>query len=60
MPDPVFQQAYDTVRRSCSDGAWLALTPREITTLIYQEIRRIDALEAQARAAAGTKPKDPE
>jgi hypothetical protein len=60
MPDPVFQQAYETVRRSCSDEAWMALTPREITDLIYQEIRRIDTLAAQARAAAGTKPKAPE
>jgi hypothetical protein len=57
MPDPVFQQAYETVRRSCSDEAWIALTPQEITAMIYQEIRRIDAIMARPAAAA---PKDPE
>ena len=43
MADPVFMQAYETVRRSYSDEAWNALTPRQITDAIYQEIRRIDA-----------------
>jgi len=43
MADPVFLQAYETVRRSYSDQAWNALTPRQITDALYQEIRRIDA-----------------
>jgi hypothetical protein len=43
MTDPVFQQAYATVRRSCSDEEWVALTPRQIADAIYREIRRIDA-----------------
>jgi hypothetical protein len=46
MTDPVFQQAYLTVRRSCSDEEWAALTPRQITDAIYREIRRIDAGDA--------------
>jgi hypothetical protein len=46
MTDPVFQQAYATVRRSCSDEEWAALTPRQIADAIYREIRRIDAGEA--------------
>lgn len=43
MTDPVFQQAYDTVRRAYTDEAWHALTPRQITDAIYREIRRLDA-----------------
>jgi hypothetical protein len=43
MTDPVFQQAFENVRKSFSDEAWNALTPRQITEAIYQEIRRIDA-----------------
>jgi hypothetical protein len=43
MTDPVFQKAYENVRNSYSYEAWNALTPREITEAIYQEIRRIDA-----------------
>ena len=58
MTDPVFQQAYEAVRLSFSDDAWSALSPRQITEVIYQEIRRIDAARAResqppaARAAA--------
>ncbi len=43
MTDPVFQKAYDTVRKTYNGEAWGALTPREITEAIYREIRRIDA-----------------
>jgi hypothetical protein len=56
MTDPVFQQAYSTVRRSCSDEEWAALTPRQITDAIYREIRRIDtgmAVDAAQTVAPG-------
>ena len=46
MTDPVFLQAYATVRRSFSDEQWAALTPRQITDAIYREMRRIDAIRA--------------
>ena len=52
MSDPVFQQAYDTVRKSWSDAAWATLTQKQITEAIYREIRRIDAETAHARTAA--------
>lgn len=42
MTDPVFQQAYETVRRAYSEEAWNALTPRQITDALYREIRRLD------------------
>ena len=51
MTDPVFQQAYEIVRRSYTDETWGALTPRQITEAIYQEIRRIDARLAAEEAA---------
>ena len=51
MTDPVFQQAYETVRQARSDEEWDAMTPRQITNAIYQEIRRIDA---DAAKQAGT------
>ena len=54
MTDPVFQQAFDAVRKSWSDAAWSALTPRQISEAIYQEIRRIDALAAED----GCRPRD--
>ena len=56
MTDPVFQQAYETIRNSHSDEAWNALTPRQITELIYQEIRRIDALIAARDPPFGATP----
>jgi hypothetical protein len=43
MADPVFQQAYETVRKSCSTEVWNLLSARQITELVYQEMRRIDA-----------------
>ena len=52
MTDPIFQQAYEVVRMTFPGDAWNALSPRQITQAIYQEIRRIDA----ARARAGTPP----
>jgi hypothetical protein len=48
MTDPVFQQAYDSIRRSHSDEAWYGLTPRQITEAIYREMRRIDAIAAKS------------
>jgi hypothetical protein len=35
-----FQQAYDAVD---STDLWTSLTPPELTRLIYQEMRRLDA-----------------
>ena len=49
MSDPVFQQAFATVRGSWSDDAWSSLTPRQITEAIYLEIRRIDAVRRVKR-----------
>lgn len=49
MTDPVFHQAYETVRSRYSDEAWSALTPRQITEAIYREIRGIDAGRAAIR-----------
>ena len=42
MTDQIFQDAYARVRGRHTDQAWFALTPREITDLIYREIRVID------------------
>jgi hypothetical protein len=42
MSDQIFQNAYARVRGRHSDQAWFALTPREITDLIYREMRVID------------------
>jgi len=53
MADPVFMQAYEMVRRSYSDEAWNALTPRQITDAIYREIRRIDARIAASGGCGG-------
>ena len=39
MTDPVFHQAYETVRARYTDEAWSALTPRQITEAIYRERR---------------------
>jgi hypothetical protein len=50
MTDPVFQQAYATVRQSCSDEEWAALTPRQIADAIYREMRRIDAANTAGAA----------
>ena len=68
MSDPVFQQAFATVRGSWSDDAWSSLTPRQITEAIYLEIRRIDAGTAReaslatvpATAASVEPPKHPD
>jgi hypothetical protein len=56
VTDPVFQQAFETVRKSWSDEAWNALTPRQITDAIYREIRRIDAETAAPAATSATDP----
>jgi hypothetical protein len=42
MRDQIFQNAYARVRGRHTDQAWFALSPREITDAIYQEIRAID------------------
>jgi hypothetical protein len=42
MSDDIFQDAYARVRGRHDDQAWFALSPREITELIYREIRIID------------------
>jgi hypothetical protein len=42
LNDQIFQQAYARVRGRHTDQSWLMLTPREITSLIYQEMREID------------------
>ncbi len=42
MSDSIFQSAYARVRDRHPDQAWFALSPREITDLIYREMRVID------------------
>jgi hypothetical protein len=42
MSDHIFQDAYARVRGRHDDRAWFALSPREITDSIYQEMRAID------------------
>ncbi len=55
MADPLFQEAYARARIRFTEAAWLALTPRQITEAIYEEIRKIDAERAaELRAAEGT------
>jgi hypothetical protein len=43
MSDGSFQVAYARVRGRFTEEAWIALSPRQITDLIYREIRQIDA-----------------
>ena len=52
MSDRIFQEAYARVRARYSENGWLALSPREITNAIYEEIRHIDAELVQAHRAA--------
>jgi len=42
MSDLIFQDAYARVRSRYSNQDWVTLSPREVTTLIYQEMREID------------------
>jgi hypothetical protein len=54
MRDPTFQDAYARVRDRFNDQDWLSLPPREITNLIYREMREIDLnrainMDAQAQ-----------
>jgi hypothetical protein len=42
MGDHVFQDAYARVRARHDNQSWSALAPREVTDLIYREIRDID------------------
>lgn len=50
MTDTIFQQAFEAARKSCPDEVWNMLTSRQITELIYQEMRRIDANKANPGA----------
>jgi hypothetical protein len=52
MRDPTFQDAYARVRGRYADQVWLSLPPREITNLIYREMREID-LSRSSGADAG-------
>jgi hypothetical protein len=42
MSDQIFQDAYTRVRARHDDQSWFALSPREITTSIYLEMRTLD------------------
>jgi hypothetical protein len=42
MNDQIFQDAYARVRGRHDDQAWFSQSPRQITDLIYHEIRLID------------------
>jgi len=42
MSTHTFQDAYTLVRGRHTDQAWFALSQREITDLIYREIRALD------------------
>jgi hypothetical protein len=53
--DDIFQDAYARVRGRHDDKAWFALSPRQITDLIYCEIRIIDH-ERLSRAEADLAP----
>jgi hypothetical protein len=53
--DDIFQDAYARVRGRHDDKAWFALSPRQITDLIYREIRIIDH-ERLSRAEADPAP----
>jgi hypothetical protein len=53
--DDIFQDAYARVRGRHDDKAWFALSPRQITDLIYREIRIIDH-ERLSRAEADLAP----
>ena len=50
MSDQVFEDAYTRVRGCYSDEAWFGLSPREVTNLIYREMRRIDLARSEAEA----------
>jgi len=49
MRDPTFQDAYARVRGRYNDQDWLILPPREITNLIYREMREIDLIVRSIR-----------
>jgi hypothetical protein len=46
LTDQTFQKAYDRVRARHSNSGWFTLSPREITALIYREMRDIDLARA--------------
>jgi hypothetical protein len=50
-----FQTAYARARAHFTDDQWLALEPRQITRLIYEEMHRIDA-----EIVAAAQPEDAE
>jgi hypothetical protein len=53
MNDGSFQEAYARVRSRYDDQAWIALTPRQITEAIYQEIRLLDAERHRNNSVVG-------
>ncbi|HBK09023.1 MAG TPA: hypothetical protein DDZ81_24720 [Acetobacteraceae bacterium] len=55
MSDHTFEDAYARVRGRHDDRSWFALSPREITDSIYQEIRAIDR-ERLTQATMGFSP----
>ena len=42
MSTPGFDMAYANARRTYSDQTWFSFTPSEQTSMIYQELRRLD------------------
>jgi hypothetical protein len=42
MDTPGFEVAYANARRTYSDQTWFSFTPSEQTSMIYQELRRLD------------------
>ena len=58
MSDHIFQEAYARVRARHDDKTWFALAPREITDLIYREIRVMDRerRERNSSRMAGVSP----
>jgi hypothetical protein len=54
MSDGSFQEAYARVRSRYDDQAWIALTPRQVTEAIYQELRLLDATRNRMGASNAT------
>ncbi len=56
MSDSTFQAAYSRVRAHHDDMSWFALSPQQITDLIYREIRAIDRECIMAQSAGDDSP----
>jgi hypothetical protein len=52
--DQTFLEAYEVLRVRYPGLQWAALSPRELTTAIYREIRRLDAHRANAPLSRST------